>query len=112
MNSLRASQNNVLVVCALSVSAIVCAAGAARAVPTVSIDDVTHDEADSGNTAFTFTVSISEADTVAIIVDFDTTDNTATTANNDYTTKSTTLTFAANTTTLSQTVTVNVKGDN
>ncbi len=56
---------------------------------TVSINDVTMAEGDSGTTTFTFTVSLSSpAGAGGVTFDIATADNTATTANNDYVAKS------------------------
>ncbi|MGB5353331.1 MAG: Calx-beta domain-containing protein, partial [Woeseia sp.] len=52
--------------------------------PFLSIDDVTQAETDSGTTTFTFTVSINQAVGYDITFDFDTADDTATTADSDY----------------------------
>jgi uncharacterized protein len=54
-------------------------------VPTLSIDDVSADEGDSGTTSFDFTVSLSApADTGGVTFDIATADDTATVADNDY----------------------------
>ena len=59
--------------------------------PTFSIDDVTMNEGDAGQTSFVFTVT--KGGTGAANVDFQTMNGTATTGNNDYVTNSGTLTF-------------------
>ena len=76
---------------------------------TLSIDDVTRVEGDSGTTSAVFTVSIPFASAVAVTVHFATADGTATTANNDYQATSGDLTFNPGET--SKTVTVQVNGD-
>ncbi len=77
--------------------------------PTVSIDDVTVTEGNSGTVNATFTVTLSAASGLTTSVDWTSADGTATTANNDYTAASNTTTFAAGDT--SETVTVVVNGD-
>ena len=52
--------------------------------PSLSINDVSQNEGDSGTTAFTFTVSLSTAASVPVTFDIATQDNTATTVNHDY----------------------------
>ncbi len=65
---------------------------------TISIDDVTLAEGDAGNTSFVFTVSLSGEVGTAISLTHDTADDTATTADGDYTPiVGGTTTFAANT---------------
>ncbi|MFC1587864.1 Calx-beta domain-containing protein [Planctomycetota bacterium] len=76
---------------------------------TISIDDVTDAEGNGGTTAFEFTVSLSAASGQTVTVDYTTADNTATTADDDYTAVSGTLTFVPGDTT--ETVTVNVDSD-
>jgi hypothetical protein len=76
--------------------------------PTLSIDDVTSNEGNSGTTTATFTVTLSEAQDKPVTVSFATADGTAT-AGSDYVAANGTLTFAPGTTT--QTVTVTVNGD-
>ena len=75
-----------------------------------SIDDVTHNEGNSGTTAFTFTVTISGLPLTSASVKFQAQDGSATTEDNDYQAKSGTLTFTS-TGALSQQVTVLVNGD-
>jgi hypothetical protein len=78
--------------------------------PTVSINDVSLSEGNSGSTAFTFTVLLSTASGRDVSVDYATADNTATLADSDYTQiTATTLTFTAGQT--SKNITVNVTGD-
>ncbi len=74
-------------------------------IPELSIDNVTVNE--SAETA-TFTVSLSQASSETITVDYATTDGTAT-AGNDYTNSNGTLSFAAGETT--QTLTVDISND-
>ncbi len=76
--------------------------------PSISINDVTVTEGDSGTTNATFTVSLSKAGSNTITVDYATADGTAT-AGSDYTAASGTLTFNAGET--SKTITVQVSGD-
>jgi hypothetical protein len=75
---------------------------------TLSINDVSMAEGNSGTTAFSFTVSLSAAQGAPVTVDFATADGTATQPS-DYASNSGTLTFAAGETT--KTVTVQVNGD-
>jgi probable HAF family extracellular repeat protein len=77
-------------------------------VPTMRINDVTVLEGKSGTTAATFTVSLSEATTNTILVNFITQNGTAI-AGNDYNFANGTLTFNPGET--SKTITVAVKGD-
>jgi len=79
--------------------------------PSLSIGNATQNEGDSGTTAFNFTVALSATPTSDVMVQYATADGSATVADNDYTATSGTLTFAANTTTLTQTIPVNVVGD-
>jgi Ca2+-binding RTX toxin-like protein len=76
---------------------------------TLSIQDGSVVEGDSGSTVVAFVVSLSAPSGQAVTVDYATADNTATTANNDYTSTSGTLTFAPGNT--STTITVPVIGD-
>lgn len=50
----------------------------------LSIDDVSHSEGDSGNTSYTFTISIDNPSDTDITVDYATSDDSATTADSDY----------------------------
>jgi CSLREA domain-containing protein len=72
--------------------------------PTLSIDDVTHSEGDSGTTSYTFTVTKTGATSLTVTVDFATADGTATTANGDYQTNTGSLTFLPGDTTKTVTV--------
>ncbi|MCA0231908.1 MAG: GEVED domain-containing protein [Bacteroidetes bacterium] len=74
-----------------------------------SINDVTVAEGNSGTTNFTFTVHRTSTAT-AETINYATADNTATTSDNDYTSTSGTLTFAAGE--ADKTLTVSVNGDN
>ncbi|MEA3419343.1 MAG: Calx-beta domain-containing protein [Campylobacterota bacterium] len=74
----------------------------------VSINDVSLNEGDSGTTTFTFTVTATDrADGDS--VDYATVDGSATTADNDYTAQSGTITFTGNDKT--ETISINVAGD-
>ena len=75
---------------------------------TISIDDVTQLEGDSGTSNFTFTVSLSQASALAVQVAYATANGTAS-AGSDYTAGSGTVSFAAGET--SKTVIVAVSGD-
>jgi Tol biopolymer transport system component/predicted secreted protein len=77
--------------------------------PTLSIDDVSANEGNSGTTTFTFTVSLSSAaPTGGVTFDISTQDGTATVADNDYVTRTLTgQTIAAGNTTYTFDVTVN-----
>jgi len=74
--------------------------------PTVSINDVTMAEGNSGTTPFVFTVSLSAASGQTVTVNYATADGTAT-AGSDYVAASGTLTFTPGTTSLPVTVLVN-----
>jgi hypothetical protein len=78
------------------------------ALPTLSINDVSQVEGDSGTTAFVFTVTLSASSGQQVTVGFASANGTGS-APGDYTATSGTLTFAPGTTT--QTITVNVVGD-
>ena len=75
---------------------------------TLSINDVTKAEGNSGDTPFTFTVSLSAVSATPVTVQYTTANGTAT-AGSDYTTTSGTLTIPAGAT--SRTVTIPVQGD-
>ena len=77
--------------------------------PTLSINDVSANEGNSGTTTFTFTVSLSAAaPTGGVTFDIATQDNTATVADNDYVNRALTgQTIAAGNTTYTFDVTVN-----
>lgn len=79
--------------------------------PQLSIAAVptTQAEGNNGLTPFTFEITLSEASSLPITVNYATTDGTATLANNDYIRVSDTLTFAPGET--KKTITVNVLGD-
>jgi hypothetical protein len=77
--------------------------------PQLSINDVSLKEGDSGASPFSFTVTLLPASKLTVTVRYATADGTATTADNDYSTTSGTLTFAPGET--SKTVTVQANGD-
>ena len=77
--------------------------------PTISINDVTVTEGNSGTTSATFTVTLSNPSSQAITVNYATADGTATLADLDYANTTGVLSFAAGET--SKTVTVLVNGD-
>ena len=85
-----------------------CQSTVVAALPTLSINNVTLAEGNSGTTAFNFTVTLSAASAPAVTVNFATSNGTAT-AGSDYVATSGTLTFAPGV--LTQTITVNVNGD-
>ncbi len=76
--------------------------------PTLSINNVSQAEGNSGTTAFIFTVTLSEAASSTVTVDWAAADGTAT-AGSDYTAGSGTLTFSPGE--LTKTLTVPVIGD-
>ncbi|WP_309919932.1 putative Ig domain-containing protein [Xanthomonas sp. 1678] len=76
--------------------------------PTLSIDDVSVNEGNSGTTTATFTVSLSAASGQTVSVDYASADGTAT-AGSDYVARVGTLTFAPGTT--AQGVAITVNGD-
>src|SRR5205823_4094958 len=78
--------------------------------PTLSINDVTVTEGNSGTANAVFGVSLSNASYQEITVQYASADGTATTADGDYTAASGTLTFAAGST-AAQPLTVAVHGD-
>src|SRR5439155_1053317 len=75
----------------------------------LSINDVTKDEGNTGTSSFVFTVTLSNLSSQAITVNYATADGTAKVADNDYQSKSDTLTIPAGSTT--GTITVLVNGD-
>lgn len=77
--------------------------------PGLAISDVTKFEGNRGNTAFTFTATLSYASANTVTVYYATADGSAKTSNRDYTAASGTLTF--NPGEISKTITVSVKGD-
>lgn len=77
--------------------------------PSMSIDDVSVTEGDTGSADAVFTVTLSEASADPVSVDYDTADGTAT-AGSDYTAASGTLTIPAGQ--LDGTITIAVLGDN
>jgi len=82
--------------------------GASPSIPTLSVDDVTVTEGDSGTVAAEFVVNLSEASDQPVTVEYSTANGTAT-AGSDYTAQSGTITFAAGET--SKIVSVPVIGD-
>lgn len=76
--------------------------------PTLSINDVTLAEGNSGTTSFTFTVTLSAASSLPVTVAYATANDTAT-AGSDYQTASGTMTFLSGET--QKTITVLVNGD-
>ena len=79
-------------------------------IPVLSIGNVTLTEGNSGTKTFTFTVSISGANTLPVSVNYATADGTATAASGDYVATSGTLTWAAGDNT-AKTIGVTVNGD-
>jgi hypothetical protein len=75
--------------------------------PSFSIDDVSHNEGDSGTTSYVFTVTKTGATNLVASVDFSTADDSATVAGGDYQQNSGTLTFAAGESAKQLTVLVN-----
>ncbi|MCD5380667.1 hypothetical protein LR004_01965, partial [Candidatus Gracilibacteria bacterium] len=75
----------------------------------LSINDVSKNEGNSGQTNFDFTVTLSKALNHDISVDYTTQNDTATTTDNDYVAKSATLTFLAGE--LTKTISIQVNGD-
>lgn len=78
-------------------------------VPALTIGDVPVVEGNSGTTNAVFSVSLSQASSTPVTVQYTTADGTATLANNDYVAAAGTLTFAPGVTT--QTFSVKVVGD-
>ena len=77
--------------------------------PSLSINDVTMNEGNSGTTNFVFTVTKTGATAFTTTVNYQTSDVSATTADGDYTATNGTLTFMPADTT--KTITVSVNGD-
>jgi len=82
--------------------------GTADQAATISINDVSQAEGDASQTAFRFTVSVDQAQSAPVTVDFSTANGTAT-APSDYAPASGTLTFAPGET--AKTITVQANGD-
>ena len=80
-------------------------------VPTLAVTSVTQAEDNAGsNPEFVFTASLSAASAQPVVIVYNTTDGTATTADNDYIAASGTLTFNPGET--SKSITISVVGDN
>jgi hypothetical protein len=77
--------------------------------PTISINDVTKAEGNVGLTSFEFTVSLSNASSQVVTVNYATQNGSATTADGDYIAANGVLTFTPGQT--EQTITVSVNGD-
>jgi hypothetical protein len=77
--------------------------------PTISIDNLSQNEGNSGTTPYIFTANLSNASTETITVSYATSDGSATLANRDYASASGTLTF--NPGDLSQKITILANGD-
>jgi hypothetical protein len=77
--------------------------------PTISIGNVSQNEGNSGTTAYSFTVSLSNASSQTVAVNYTTADGTATVADSDYVATAGSLSFAPGET--SKTITVLVNGD-
>jgi hypothetical protein len=77
--------------------------------PSISVNDVTVTEGNTGTTSATFTVTLSAASSQTVSVHYATADGTATAASGDYQAAAGTLTFGPGVT--SQTATVLVNGD-
>jgi hypothetical protein len=77
--------------------------------PSFSIDDVTHNEGNGGTTAYVFTITKTGTTALNAGVNFQTADNSATVAGNDYQTQAGSLTFLP--ADVTKTVTVLVNGD-
>ena len=77
--------------------------------PTVSIDNLSQQEGQSGSTPYLFTASLSNPSSETITVNYTTGDGSATLTNGDYAVASGTLTFSPNS--LSQTITIQANGD-
>lgn len=83
-----------------------------NAAPTLSVSDRTLVEGNAGQTNAVFTVSLSKTPALPVTVVFSTANiSGGVTAGFDYTATTSTLTFAANTSVLSQTVSVPILGD-
>ena len=91
-----------------AINQAVLSAVGSRGLPTLSINDVTVTEGNTGTTPVVFTVTLSAASSQTVTDNYATANGTAT-MGSDYTATSGTLTFAPGTT--SQTITVAVLGD-
>jgi hypothetical protein len=83
--------------------------GGGGGTPSLSINDVSLSEGNSGTKQFDFTVTLSQTTNSQVTVDYATANGTATTGNNDYEQASGTLTIPANA--QSRTISVTVNGD-
>ena len=79
------------------------------AAPTISIGDASVVEGSSGSRQMTFTVSLSQASSQSVRVNYKTANGTAKTGDNDYVSTSGTITFNPGQT--SKTITISIKGD-
>jgi hypothetical protein len=77
--------------------------------PSISANDVSITEGNSGTTNLVFTITLSQASNLTVTVDYATADGSATTADSDYQAATGTLTFSPGT--LTQTISVTVNGD-
>jgi hypothetical protein len=77
--------------------------------PTISIGNVSQSEGNNGTTAYTFTVSLSNASAQTVAVNYATIDGTATVADGDYVAANGSLSFAPGE--ISKTITVLANGD-
>ncbi len=91
-------------------SSCVTATGGPPPPPTLSIDSVSANEGNAGNTPFTFTVTLSAPSASPVTVSYGTADGSAMTMDTDYVPISGVLTFVPGGP-LSQTITVDVVGD-
>jgi hypothetical protein len=77
--------------------------------PSLSISDASVVEGNSGSKLMTFTISLSQATSQSVRVNYRTANGTAKTSDNDYVSKSGTITFSPGQTT--KTITVAIQGD-
>ena len=77
--------------------------------PTLSLNNTSHNEGNKGTTEFIFTVTLSAASLHTVVVNYSTANGTAQLANSDYVAASGTLTFAPGETT--KRITIRVNGD-
>ncbi len=77
--------------------------------PTIAISDASLVEGNSGTKLMTFTLSLSNASSAGVSVNYSTANGSATTSNYDYVAKSGTVSFAPGETT--KTITVTIRGD-